>query len=410
MFEIISIEGGVSAPEGFIANGIWGGLKDCRDDLDMAYIYMEPPCRVHAHFTANAFKAAPIVHFLEFVEGKRSNFILINTKNANAMTGVQGVEDVKEILKNLCDLYPEIRNPIMSSTGVIGTPLPKEKIKSALSKINLNPEGSKSQAARRAARGIMTTDSFCKEIALRVDLEDGRSFTLGAMAKGAGMINPSLATMLCFVTTDAAIPEEDIESILSECIEQSFDRISVDGDMSTNDTVMLCANGLSLAYDKEAFKAGLLLMFERLAYQIVSDGEGSTRVVNFRITGARSRLEAKRVAKALSNSLLVKTAIFGTDPNWGRIASTIGACGAKSDTQLQVACDELKLKIRIAGFLVYDCGKVLFSPEIEDKIIKAMKKEDFEVHCDLGVGEGDYYVLGCDLGYEYVRVNSYYRS
>ncbi len=402
MFEILSIDGGVCAAQGFVADGICADLKG-DNKLDIGYIYMQKPCKVYAYFTKNAFKAAPLRHFLEYVQDKESNFILINTKNANAMTGQEGIEDIKEILAKLCQIHQEVQNPIMCSTGVIGIRLPKEKIIAALSKIRLDikDEG----ANKRAAEAIMTTDSFSKEVALMVKLENGESFKIGAMAKGAGMIAPSLATMLCFITTDAKIDESEIKEILQECIQDSFDRISVDGDMSTNDSVMLASSGLSNAYDRDAFKYALKMILQKLAYDIVRDGEGASRVVSFRVSGAKDDLEAKFVAKALSNSLLVKTAVFGGDPNWGRIASTIGACGSYG-----ITCDERRLKISIAGILIYENGKIYFTKQEEEKIALKMRSDDFEVHCQLGVGNGEYMALGCDLGYEYVKINADYRS
>lgn len=406
MFEILSIDGGVCAPDGFLANGISAGLKG-EEKLDIGYIYMQNPCVVYTHFTKNAFQAAPLRYFLESVQGKKSNFILINTKNANAMTGKEGIRDIEEILSHLKQKYPEIQNPIMCSTGVIGVRLPKEVILNALPKINLKDMQEDSHT--RAAQAIMTTDSYSKEVAFLVKLEDGSSFKLGAMAKGAGMIAPSLATMLCFITTDARVEESEIRDILKECIEDSFDSISVDGDMSTNDSVMLASSYLG-GYDRDAFRMALKMALQKLAYDIVRDGEGASRVVNFRVTGAKNKLEAKRIAKTLSNSLLVKTAIFGGDPNWGRIASTIGACGAQNDIALCVECDEESLQISIAGCLIYDKGQVYFDREQEQKVAALMKKGDFEVHCDLGIGDGEYSALGCDLGYEYVRINADYRS
>ncbi len=412
MYEILSIDGGVSAPRGFFANGIFAGLKKPENGVfDVGYIFMQESCEVKAYFTSNAFKAAPLVHFLNHVQGEKSNFILINTKNANAMTGEAGVRDIQEILAKLCEIYPQIQNPIMSSTGVIGVRLPKEKIISCFGQITLDEKPCDGIPPHtRAARAIMTTDSFPKEVALEVILPDHSSFRIGAMAKGAGMINPSLATMLCFITTDAKIPPEDLDEILQECIENSFNTISVDGDMSTNDSIFFSHNGKSDAYDKQAFRHALGMALEKLALDILRDGEGANKVVAFRVTGAKDAIQAKRVAKALSNSPLVKTAIFGGDPNWGRIASTIGACGAKSDMAINVQCAEKSLSISIAGVKVYDRGVILFDSQIEQKAAKAMQKESFEIHCDLGIGDGSYLAYGCDLSYEYVKINADYRS
>ncbi|WP_104697020.1 MULTISPECIES: bifunctional glutamate N-acetyltransferase/amino-acid acetyltransferase ArgJ [unclassified Helicobacter] len=399
MFKILPIDGGICAPKGFVADGISAGLRN-GDKLDVGYIYMQKPTQVSAVFTQNKFQAAPIVYFKNFIAKKESNFILINTKNANAMTGDRGVEDVKEIMEYLKQTHPHIQNPIMCSTGVIGVYLPKEKIKDSFSKIKFQNQDE--QSHNRAAKAIMTTDRYEKEIAFEVILEDGSSFRIGAMAKGAGMIQPSMATMLCFISTDAKIPQEEAQEILEECVQKTFNAISVDGDMSTNDTVMLMQNGFSQAYDKLAFKQALLMAMDKLARDIVADGEGATKLVAFKIKGAKDDREAQKVAKALANSLLVKTAIFGNDPNWGRIASTIGAS--------QVDCDAKKLSIKIGGVLIYDKGEILFDKQQEELASLQMKKESFMVECDLGIGEGEFIAYGCDLGYEYVKINADYRS
>ncbi|CBG40653.1 bifunctional glutamate N-acetyltransferase/amino-acid acetyltransferase ArgJ [Helicobacter mustelae] len=400
-YKIFPIKGGVCAPRGFLADGYCAGLgkldKEGRAALDVGYIYMQIPCCVYALFTQNAFKAAPILHFLENVSGKKSNFVLINTKNANAMTGKRGLEDVYEILSALQKKFPQIQNPIMSSTGVIGYHLPKEKILSSFDQIYL--EKRDESGHERAATAIMTTDRYAKEIAFEVIDSLGKKFRIGAMAKGAGMIQPSMATMLCYITTDARL--NNAQSLLERAVKKTFNTISVDGDMSTNDSVMLfCSEDVEV--QEEIFEEVLVMALEKLAKDIVRDGEGSTKLVGFKINSAWSDAEAERAAKALSNSLLVKTAIFGGDPNWGRIASTIGASGVKCDANL--------LKIRIGGVLVYDCGEIYFDKETEARAGKKMQQESFLIECDLGMGEGSYLAYGCDLGYEYVKINADYRS
>ncbi|PAF49972.1 bifunctional ornithine acetyltransferase/N-acetylglutamate synthase [Helicobacter sp. 12S02232-10] len=403
-FEILPIKGGINTPKGFYADGISAGLKgfDCENKpkLDIAFIYMDPPCIPHAIFTSNKFQAAPIKHFKRYVENRPSNFVFINTKNANALTGEKGVEDVKEILNSLKVDFPVILNPIMCSTGTIGIRLPKEKIIKSFSKIDLNAKENFSHT--RAAQAIMTTDRFHKEIALKIELSNGEIFHIGAMAKGAGMINPSLATMLCFITTDACVPQDEAKNILQECAHTTFNAISVDGDTSTNDTIMLFANSQSKAYDKNAFKEALKIVMHKLATDIVSDGEGSNKLVAFEVSGAKNEAEAIKAAKALSNSLLVKTAIFGCDPNWGRIASTIGSCG--------IEANEESLRIFIGDILIYDRGEILFDTESEKKAADVMMQDSFAIRCDLGIGSAKFRTYGCDLGHRYVEINSDYRS
>jgi glutamate N-acetyltransferase/amino-acid N-acetyltransferase len=285
----------------------------------------------------------------------------------------------------------------MSSTGVIGYRLNQEKIASAFSKFDYNAKNSDN-----TARSIMTTDQFKKELAFRIELDDGGSFTIAAICKGAGMINPAMATMLCFVTTDANIPKADMEELLGEATEQSFNRISVDGDTSTNDTLMLLANKVSGAYNKEAFREALNKITFELAMMILRDGEGANKLVAFEVTGAKNEQEAITASRALSNSLLVKTALFGEDPNWGRIASTIGASG--------VECDDSKLSIHYDNLLIYSNEQRELDKEREAQAYVIMKNSSFKVTCDLGIGTASYTSYGCDLSYEYVKINAEYRT
>lgn len=316
MYKLIEAKTGICSSQGFFADGVSAGLKP-NDALDMAFIYSDTECEIASVFTTNKMTAAPIRHFRKKGAFK-TNFVLINAKNANAMTGKAGIEDINEILAT-CE---NVSNPVMSSTGVIGVRLPKQKIKEGIKLFDLSQKN-----PSNAAKAIMTTDGFSKEKAYKVELEDGSSFSIGAMAKGAGMINPAMATMLCFITTDARVSKTEMQSILDEVVQTTFNAASVDGDTSTNDTVMLLANGKSGAYNKEAFKDALHKIMLFLAREMVRDGEGATKLVTYNVTGAKDDAEAEKVAKALSDSLLVKTALYGEDPNWGRIASTVGAAG-----------------------------------------------------------------------------------
>lgn len=395
MFKIIPVHNGVCAASGFFADGLVAGLRG-NGKPDVSFIYSDVPCVVDAVFTSNKFQAAPIVHFCEHGDVK-TNFLLVNAKNANAMTGKEGVEDIQWLFHALCETYPHIENPIMGSTGVIGVRLPKEKIASVFTDIDFTAKN-----ADAAARGIMTTDRWKKEIAFNVELEDGSSFSIGAMAKGAGMINPSLATMLCFITTDAAMPKGDIKELLVELSHTTFNAVSVDGDTSTNDTVMLFANQKSGVYDKDAMREALRLIMHNLAVSMVKDGEGATKLCAFRVSGALNNDEAETAAKALSNSLLVKTALFGEDPNWGRIASTIGASG--------ISCAHETLKISFGDVIVFDNGRICFDEETERKAADVLKQEEFAVSCDIGLGEGAFTAYGCDLSHEYVNINADYRT
>jgi len=397
MFNLFSLKGGLNNVEGFFCDGVNVGMKvNNNGDGDVAFIRSDVPCDITARFTSNKFQAAPIKHYQKYPKDFKTNFILMNAKNANAMTGEKGIEDIDAIFKVL-EKHQTIENPIMSSTGVIGYRLKQEKITSAFSKFDYAAKNSD-----KTARSIMTTDSFKKELAFKIELDDGSSFTIAGICKGAGMINPAMATMLCFITTDADIPKADMEELLTEATEGSFNRISVDGDTSTNDTVMLLANKVSGTYNKEAFREALNKITFELAMMILKDGEGATKMVAFKVKGAKSQADAQKASMALSNSLLVKTALFGEDPNWGRIASTIGASG--------IECDDSTLTIHYDNLLIYSNEQRELDKEREDKAYKIMKNSSFKVTCDLGLGEESYTSYGCDLSYDYVKINAEYRT
>ena len=392
MYKLEKIESGVCAADGFFADGVSGGLK-AEGAKDMAFIYSESPCETAFVFTTNKMTAAPVRH----AKAKgifETNFVLINSKNANAMTGKAGIKDIEEILATL----PQTTlNPIMSSTGVIGVRLPKEKIIKGATLFDLSK-----REPHNAAQAITTTDSFSKEIAFRVELEDGSSFNIGAMAKGAGMINPAMATMLCFITTDAKVAHSEMQEILDSATKRTFNAASVDGDTSTNDSVMLLANAKSGVYNREAFAQALEKIMLFLAREMVRDGEGATKLVTYNISGAKDDREAEVVAKALSDSLLVKTALYGEDPNWGRIASTVGASG--------VEADEATLSISFDDLCVYDKGTLLFDAAMEEQASKVMQLSEFSISCDLGIANGKFTAFGCDLGHEYIKINADYRT
>ena len=397
MFNLFSLKGGLNNVEGFFCDGVNVGMKvNDNGDGDVAFIRSDVPCDIASRFTSNKFQAAPIKHYQKYPKDFKTNFILMNAKNANAMTGEKGVEDIESIFDEL-EKHHEVQNPIMSSTGVIGYRLNQEKICSAFEKFDYNAKNSD-----KIARSIMTTDRFKKELCFKIELDDGSSFSIAGICKGAGMINPAMATMLCFITTDADIPKADMEELLTDATEGSFNRISVDGDTSTNDTIMLLANKLSGAYNKEAFREALNKITFELAMMILKDGEGATKMVAFEVKGAKSQADAQKASMALSNSLLVKTALFGEDPNWGRIASTIGASG--------IECDDTTLTIHYDNLLIYSNEQRELDKEREDKAYKIMKNDSFKVTCDLGLGDKSYTSYGCDLSYDYVKINAEYRT
>ncbi|WP_417328151.1 bifunctional glutamate N-acetyltransferase/amino-acid acetyltransferase ArgJ [Halarcobacter sp.] len=393
MFTILPIKGFIDQIDGFYCDGIHAGLKP-NGNKDLGFIYSDTLCDVEAVFTKNRFQAAPLKHYQMYEKDFQSNFVLINSKNANAMTGQRGIDDINEIFSSI---NHNIVNPIMSSTGVIGNPLPKEKIIVGANSFDLS-----SKSGQNLSEAIMTTDAYPKTCMYEVKIDEENSFKIGAVAKGAGMINPNLATMLCFICTDAAIPKEDMKELLNEASHTSFNAISVDGDTSTNDTVLLLANKKSNAYNKDAFKEVLKLVMHDMAMLMVADGEGAKKAVAFEVVGARNDEEAEKAAKALSNSLLVKTALFGEDPNFGRIASTIGAS--------QIECDETKLTISYNDVKVFEKGVILFDEVCEAKAAEVLKNCEYKVLCDIGIGEGKFTAYGCDLGYKYVEINADYRT
>ena len=395
-YRIQPIEGGLANVEGFYCDAVNAGLRPDPNQGDVAFIRSDTLCDIEAVFTTNRFQAAPIKHFLRYPKAFQTDFVLINAKNANAMTGKKGIEDIDTIMEVLSRKL-NVTNPVMSSTGVIGYRLPVDKIVNAFDKLDFHAKNS-----AKTAEAIMTTDSFKKELAYRVELPDGHTFHIAGICKGAGMINPAMATMLCFVVTDADIPRDEMKPLLQSAVNASFNRISVDGDTSTNDTVMLLANQKSGAYDKAAFAEALKQMLFAFAMMILQDGEGANKVVAFEINGAASDAEAEKAARALSNSLLVKTALFGEDPNWGRIASTIGASG--------ITCDEEKLEIYYDDLLIYSKEYPELDAKREEAAYNIMKQPRFTVRCELGMGKGSFTAYGCDLSYEYVKINAEYRT
>ncbi|WP_295421037.1 bifunctional glutamate N-acetyltransferase/amino-acid acetyltransferase ArgJ [Sulfurovum sp.] len=395
-YTIEPLENGLSNVKGFFCDAVNIGMRPNTDQGDVAFIRSEVLCDISAVFTSNTFQAAPIKHFQKYPKGFQTDFVLVNAKNANAMTGEKGIEDIDRIMSAL-ESKIKVHNPVMSSTGVIGYRLPVEKITSAFHTLDFNASNSD-----KAARAIMTTDSFKKELAYKIELGNNESFNIAAICKGAGMINPAMATMLCFIITDAAIPKKDMDELLRISTDNSFNRISVDGDTSTNDTVLLLSNKKSANYNKAAFKEALEKIMFELAMMILKDGEGANKLVAFEVKGAKNEEEAKKASTALSNSLLVKTALFGEDPNWGRIASTIGASG--------IACDERTLTIHYDDLLIYSNAFRELDKEREEQAYKIMKQESFTVTCDIGLGDASYTSYGCDLSYEYVKINAEYRT
>jgi glutamate N-acetyltransferase / amino-acid N-acetyltransferase len=373
--------------------------------LDLALIFSEEPAQVAAVFTTNKVKAAPVLLDEELVKGGTVRAVVVNSGNANACTGAPGMADAIETARILAGglMIPEDQ-VLVASTGVIGVPLPMERLKAALPRLAA-AAGEASLADVAAA--IMTTDTFPK-IESRQGLAGGVPYTIAGVAKGAGMIRPDMATMLAFIVTDAAVEPQLLQQLFREANELSFNAITVDGDMSTNDTALILANGaagnpLILPGTAEAaqFAAVLSDLLLSLAKLIVRDGEGATKFVTITVKGAVSAAEAKQAAMAVANSSLVKTAFFGQDANWGRIFAAVGSAGIHVEQlRTELFFDEVQM-VREGLFVGGDA---------EARGTAVLQKSDFAVLVDLHLGDGEATVYTSDLSYDYVKINADYRT
>ena len=392
MIEIKKIKGGVCAARGFVAGAAGCGIKNgkvTRDDV--AVVFSESPAASAATFTTNNVKAAPVRVSAEHLKAGGNRAVILNSGNANACTGEGGLKDAGAMCAAAANLLGlKQKEVLVCSTGRIGVPMPMDRIAKGIAALKPSRNGSAASAA-----AIMTSDTFAKEYAVEVKTSKG-SFRVGGIAKGAGMIDPNMATMLCVVTTDASIPQSALRAELKRSVANSFNRITIDGDMSTNDTVILLANGLSAcAPDMAAFSQALDEVTRALARMIVSDGEGVSRFVEVEVTGAANEKEARIAADAIANSTLVKCAWAGGDPNWGRILDAVGYCGVKvDDTKADIFYDKLaSVKNGIAAKTPFE------------KLRAIAAKKSFKVTVDLKLGKGSYYVWTTDLTEEYVRLN-----
>jgi glutamate N-acetyltransferase / amino-acid N-acetyltransferase len=392
----------VTFPKGYKAGGMHCGVK--RKRLDLGYIVSEVPATVAGVYTTNIFQAAPLLVTQESIaKENKIQAILVNSGNANACTGEQGLLDALEMQKGFAaELGINEHLVAVTSTGVIGEPLPMENINAGIKQI-LQTEFEDEANFKQA---ILTTDTCIKQIAVQIKI-DGKTVTIGGTAKGSGMIHPNMATMLGFITTDAFIAHEDLLSALKDVTNQTFNMITVDGDTSTNDMVLVMANGL--AENKqltknhpewELFVNGLKVVSESLAKKIARDGEGATKLVEVQVDGAFSIEAARAVGKSVISSNLVKTAIYGTDPNWGRIVTAIGYSG--------IPVEPNALKVAIGPFPVFANG--LPCKIVEEEVKEYLELETVKIIVDLNQGEYSATAWGCDLTYDYVKINASYRT
>lgn len=393
------ILGGVCAPDGFLASGVACGIKG-DGSLDLALVYSDKPAAATGVFTTSSMKAAPVVLSRERLSGGVARAVVVNSGVANSMTGARGMRDAEAMASEVeSALDIPVGQVLVASTGPIGEYLPMEKIRSGIraAAADLNPGGNTD-----AAKAIMTTDSYPKELAAEMEI-GGKVVRVGAMAKGSGMIHPNMATMISVITTDADLDVATMSDWLGKAVEWSFNRISVDGDMSTNDVVLMMANGAAFqgGYEMTEKEAGLF--FENLcwltgnmALALVKDGEGATRMVRVVVNGALDDYEAVQVARSIGNSNLLKCALYGGLPAWGRIAAAVGNAGVPVGPE--------SLTVAIGENETFSRGEIV---EFDAKEVEsAVNRDEVEITVDLGRGRGSAYFMSTDLSPEYVEFNA----
>jgi glutamate N-acetyltransferase/amino-acid N-acetyltransferase len=394
--------GTVTTPLGFLAGGMHAGIKKKKKRFDTALIYSKKPCVAAATFTTNRVKAWPVLHSMKSIGAARHHAILASSGNANCVNGPNGKTAVQETIREAAVLLnvPE-ESVLIAQTGIIGIPFPITCLKRALPKLvkRLSADG-----GRAAAKGIMTTDLAVKEVALSFNL-GGKKVSIGAIAKGAGMVHPNMATMLCFITTDAAITKPLFRRALRHAVDDTFNKLAIDNDQSTNDTVFALANGESQApliqkidRDYRLFREALEEVCRIIAYKMVHDGEGVTHVCTLRVSGAKNPTEAERAARQIANSMLFKTMLAGADPNWGRIVAAIGASGVTFDL------DHLNVAFGDAVVVNHGRLKVLSLP----KARRVLQHKEYTIDIMIGKGRGKAEFVTSDLTAKYVAINSSY--
>lgn len=403
MFSEQSAKAGITYPKGFLAAGVKAGIKRSGNP-DVAVIYSEKEAAVAGTFTKNAVAAAPVHVSKAVVATHTARAIVANAGCANACTGAQGEEDAVCMQEIAADaLGCRAQDVIVASTGIIGQPLPMDKVESG---IHAAVKALSLDGSADAGNAIITTDTYSKAGTTTVAL-GGKEVRFGVIAKGSGMIRPDMATVLCFITTDADIDGVLLQEALSEVIEHSLNMISIDGDMSTNDMAIVLANGAAgnpkikeKNADYEAFKNALLALCQGISEKIAADGEGATKFLTIHVKGAKSFADAKTVGMSVANSPLVKTAFFGEDPNWGRVICAVGYSG--------VSMDPHRTTVKFGGIPVYSDG--VGAAYDADALRAVMTAHDIVIEVDLGDGPEEAKVWTCDFSYEYVKINGEYHT
>jgi glutamate N-acetyltransferase/amino-acid N-acetyltransferase len=400
--QIAFIPGGtVTSPKGFHAGATYAGIKKKGKSLDLGILFSEVPCVATALFTSNKIKSTAVVLDQERLKKDRAVGLVVNSGCANCSTGESGMADAVEMASLAAKaLGADSEDILVASTGVIGQPLPMELIRAGISRIALSKDG-----GHELAKAIMTTDTVPKEAAINVRTGD-HAFTIGGVAKGSGMIHPNLGTMFCFLATDAAVGLDFLKLALRQAADVSFNMVSVDGDTSPSDTVLIMANGLagnSVLPDSpeaSAFQQALDQICVHLAKAIARDGEGATRLIEVIVSGAASVADARAAARTIVSSPLVKTAVHGADPNWGRIIVAAGRSGAE--------VVESKIELYIGDVNVLKNGQVMSYDEAS--VVQVFKQPEVPVRLNLNLGTGSATAWGCDLSKEYVTINSQYMT
>jgi glutamate N-acetyltransferase/amino-acid N-acetyltransferase len=392
--------GSIISASGFLAGAVRAGIKS-KDEFDLAILCSEVPCTAAGIFTTNQIKSAPVILSQRHITKGRAQAILANSGCANACTGEPGLADALEMAKlTAAQLGIASEAVLVASTGVIGVPLPMDKIRTGIPKIKATRGG-----GHDFCRAMMTTDTRPKELAVQVDSK-GTKFTMGGVAKGAGMIHPNMATMLCFIATDAAVNADFLQAALHKAAEGTFNMLSIDGDTSPSDCVLLLANGLAgnepIDFNNGGtFQETLTAVCTHLAKSVARDGEGATKLIEVKVEGAEDQIWARHAARTIAGSPLVKAAIHGNDPNWGRIVAALGRSGAR--------VSEDKLDVYLNDICVMRQGRP--APFSKAEMISTLSSSDnVLIRLCLNLGDGQATAWGCDLSEEYVRINSAYTT